>query len=105
MPLAGTFALDAGDSYDEDDNVNYGAAAGLTFAWRCDVPACDASLELDLGAVKDVSLVTLYPWQLAVAALGTYELWLSDVQGSALGLHRGAAPPHQPAAGLGGAAA
>ena len=71
----------------------------------CDVPACDASLELDLGAVKDVSLVTLYPWQLAVAALGTYEVWLSDVQGSALGLHRGAAPPPQPNAGLGGAAA
>ncbi|KAH8066911.1 hypothetical protein JL721_7902 [Aureococcus anophagefferens] len=40
--LAGAVELDASESYDEDVDGAYGADAGLTFAWSCDDPACDA---------------------------------------------------------------
>ena len=49
LALAGDVVLSAAESYDEDT----GSAAGLTFAWSCDDPACDAVVRA--GAAADAA--------------------------------------------------
>ncbi|KAH8065097.1 hypothetical protein JL722_2001 [Aureococcus anophagefferens] len=57
LPLAGVVELSASESYDEDIDDAFGADAGLSFAWACNDPACDAALNSAAsGDAESVSL-------------------------------------------------
>ena len=66
LPLAGVVALSASESYDEDMNDAIGADAGLSFAWSCDDPACDAALKEATG--DDLESVSLQGTDIGVGS-------------------------------------